>query len=121
DPTEEQSGERVRMKMQVGVAREAGDLVREIRLGLQIGEHPIVVLFELGLVRLGRVEGIDAVDREGRWRVPGVRNLEMADKAPEDRADLAGPVEEILQISEPVALAGVVMDRMIRSGRRDTD
>src|SRR5260370_20189389 len=45
----------------------------------------------------------------------------MPDEAPEDRADLARRVENVLEVGEPMALPGIVVDRGIPGCRRDAD
>src|SRR6266851_8791059 len=97
-------------------AREGRALEREVLLGLEVGEDQVVVLLALGLVELERVELVDAVDDEAGVLTGPVRDLEVPDEGPGDRAQPGGRVEDVLEIAEPVTLLGLVVDRAVRRG-----
>ena len=78
-------------------------------------------MLELGLVGLGGVEAVDAVNREARRLVATVRDLEVPDERAQDRADLARRVEQVFKVAEAVPLLGRVVDRVVWRRLRDAD
>src|SRR5262249_52946488 len=101
------------------VARERRGLHAQVARGLEVREDREVVLLALVLVDPGRVEVGDTGDREARRDAGAGRDLEVPDEASDHRADLAGRVEQGLEVPEAVPLTGLVVDRA--AGRRGGD
>src|SRR5262249_21457248 len=121
DPVERQVREPVGTERHVAVPGERRRLYAQVARRLEIREHDEVVLLELRLVDASGVEVGDAFDREGGRDAGTIRDLKVSDEGSCDRAELAGRVEQVLEVAESVPLTRVVVDCTAGGGGGDAD